>query len=250
MIRGLAAAGCAHGARVVLEKPFGRDLRSALELDRTLHEFFPESSIFRIDHYLGKEPVQNLLYFRFANRFLEPIWNRDHVERFEITMAESFGIKGRGRLYEELGAIRDVVQNHLLQVAALLLMEPPVGHEPEAIRDAKSQAFLAMRPIDPAEVIRGQYEGYRQEPDVSPESDVETFVALRLHVDSWRWAGVPVYIRAGKKLAVTATEVFVSLETSAARRVRRRGRIGAEPRPVPAEPRRRHRARRPRQTAG
>jgi glucose-6-phosphate 1-dehydrogenase len=212
VIRGLAASGCADGARVVLEKPFGRDLHSALELDAVLHRHFDESSIFRIDHYLGKEPVQNLLYFRFANSFLEPIWNRSHVDRIEITMAEAFGIRGRGRLYEELGAIRDVVQNHLLQVAALLLMEPPVGHEPEAIRDAKAQAFHAMRPIDRAEVIRGQYEGYRQEPDVSPESDVETYAALRLHVDSWRWAGVPIYIRAGKKLAMTATEVFVSLE--------------------------------------
>ena len=208
--RGLATVGAGE-PRVVLEKPFGRDLASAIELDRVLHQFFPESAIFRIDHYLGKEPVQNLLYFRFANRFLEPIWNRDHVERVEITMAESFGVKGRGRLYEELGAVRDVVQNHLLQVAALLLMEPPVGHEPEAIRDAKTQAFHAMRPLDPAEVIRGQFAGYRQESGVAPDSDVETFVALRVHVDSWRWAGVPVYIRAGKMLKTTATEVFVAL---------------------------------------
>ena len=210
VVRGLATCG-AGGARVVLEKPFGRDLASAVELDRVIHEFLPESAIFRIDHYLGKEPVQNLLYFRFANRFLEPIWNRDHVDRVEITMAESFGIKGRGRLYEELGAVRDVVQNHLLQVAALLLMDPPVGHEPEAIRDAKNQAFNAMRPIDPAEVVRGQFAGYRDENGVSADSDVETFVALRLHVDSWRWAGVPVYIRTGKMLKTTATEVFVAL---------------------------------------
>ena len=211
VVRGLATLG-AEDARVVLEKPFGRDLASAVELDRVIHQFFPESSIFRIDHYLGKEPVQNLLYFRFANRFLEPIWNREHVERVEITMAESFGVKGRGRLYEELGAVRDVVQNHLLQVAALLLMEPPVGHEPEAIRDAKTQAFNAMRPIDPAEVIRGQFVGYRDENGVAPDSDVETFVALRLHVDSWRWADVPVYIRTGKMLKSTATEVFVALK--------------------------------------
>ena len=212
VIRGLANSGCADGARVVLEKPFGRDSASAHELDGVLHEFFPEGSIFRIDHYLGKEPVQNLLYFRFANRFLEPIWNRDHVDRIEITMAEAAGVRSRGRLYEELGAISDVVQNHLIQVAALLLMEPPVGHEPEAIRDAKGQAFSAMRPIDPAEIVRGQYEGYRRETGVSPDSTVETYVALRLHVDSWRWAGVPIYIRTGKKLAVTATEVFVALK--------------------------------------
>jgi glucose-6-phosphate 1-dehydrogenase len=212
VVRGLAYAGAADNARVILEKPFGRDTASAIELDTVLHEFFPESSVFRIDHYLGKEPVQNLLYFRFANRFLEPIWNRDHVDRIEITMFEKIGIKGRGRLYEELGAIRDVVQNHLLQVAAFLLMEPPVGHDPEAIRDAKGQAFNAMRPIDPSEIVRGQFDGYRREPGVSPESNVETFAAIRLHVDSWRWAGVPIYIRAGKALAVTATEVFVALK--------------------------------------
>lgn len=212
VIKGLAQSGCGDGARVIVEKPFGRDVASAIELDRVLHEHFAESAIFRIDHYLGKEPVQNLIYFRFANRFLEPIWNRDHIERIEITMAEAFGVKGRGRLYEELGAIRDVVQNHLLQVAALLLMEPPVGNDPEAIRDAKGQAFAAMRPIDPAEIVRGQFEGYRQEPGVAPDSDVETYVAIRLHVDSWRWAGVPIYIRAGKSLAVTATEVFVTLK--------------------------------------
>ena len=210
VVRGLATLGM-KAARVVLEKPFGRDFASAIELDRVLHQYFPESSIFRIDHYLGKEPVQNLLYFRFANRFLEPIWNREHVDRVEITMAESFGVKGRGRLYEELGAVRDVVQNHLLQMAALLLMDPPVGHESEAIRDAKTQAFNAMRPIDPAEVVRGQYIGYCNDDGVAPDSNVETFVALRLHVDSWRWAGVPVYIRAGKMLETTATEVFVPL---------------------------------------
>jgi glucose-6-phosphate 1-dehydrogenase len=212
VVRGLAHSGSADQARVILEKPFGRDTASALELDRVLHEFFPEASIFRIDHYLGKEPVQNLLYFRFANRFLEPIWNRAHVARIEVTMFETMGIKGRGRLYEELGAIRDVVQNHLLQVIALLLMEPPVGHDPEAIRDAKSQAFRAMRPIDPAEVIRGQFEGYRREAGVAPDSNVETYAAIRLHVDSWRWAGVPIYIRAGKALATAATEVFVVLK--------------------------------------
>jgi glucose-6-phosphate 1-dehydrogenase len=212
VIQGLAKAGAAKGARVLVEKPFGRDLASAQELDLVLHAHFRERAIFRIDHYLGKEPVQNLVYFRFANSFLEPVWNRDHVERIEITMAENFGIRGRGRLYDELGTIRDVVQNHLLQIAALLLMEPPVGRDPEALRDAKGLAFKAMRPLDPAEVVRGQFAGYRQEPDVAPDSDMETFVALRLHVDSWRWSGVPIYIRAGKCLPVTATEVFVVLK--------------------------------------
>jgi glucose-6-phosphate 1-dehydrogenase len=212
VILGLGHAGAADGARVVVEKPFGRDLESAKDLDRILHEVFPEGAIFRIDHYLGKEPVQNLLYFRFANTFLEPIWNRDAVARIEITMAESFGVKGRGRLYEELGAIRDVVQNHLLQVAALLLMEPPVGHDPESIRDAKGQAFKAMRPLQAQDIIRGQFTGYKQEPGVAPDSNVETYAALQLCVDSWRWAGVPIYIRTGKCLAVTSTEVFVALK--------------------------------------
>jgi glucose-6-phosphate 1-dehydrogenase len=212
VVQGLAAAGAADGARVMVEKPFGRDLASARELDLVLHKHFRERAIFRIDHYLGKEPVQNLVYFRFANSFLEPVWNRDHVERIEITMAEKFGIRNRGRLYDELGAIRDVVQNHLLQIAALLLMEPPAGYDPEAIRDAKGQAFRAMRELDPAEVVRGQFDGYRQEAGVAPDSDVETFAAMRLHVDSWRWAGVPIYIRTGKCLPVTATEVFVQLK--------------------------------------
>jgi glucose-6-phosphate 1-dehydrogenase len=212
VIRGLAEHGCAEQARVVVEKPFGRDLASARELDRVLHERFPERAIFRIDHFLGKEPVQNLLYFRFANSFLEPVWNREHIERIEITMAESFGVKGRGRLYEELGAIRDVVQNHLLQIAALLLMDPPAGHDPEAIRDATGQAFRAMRPLDPSEVIRGQFQGYLDESGVAADSNVETYAAIRLHVDSWRWSGVPIYIRTGKCLPLTATEVFVTLK--------------------------------------
>jgi glucose-6-phosphate 1-dehydrogenase len=212
VIEGLAAVGCASGGRVILEKPFGRDQASARELDAVVLRHFPERDIFRIDHYLGKEPVQNLLYFRFANSFLEPIWHRGVIDRIEITMAEAKGVRGRGRLYEELGAIRDVVQNHLLQIAALLLMEPPVGQYAEAIRDAKGQAFKAMRPIDPAEVIRGQFEGYRREPGVAADSEVETYAALCLRVDSWRWAGVPIYIRTGKCLATSATEVFVALK--------------------------------------
>jgi glucose-6-phosphate 1-dehydrogenase len=212
VVTGLANAGCATNARVVIEKPFGRDLASAQELNSILHQFFPESSIFRIDHYLGKEPVQNLLYFRFANSFLEPIWNRNYVASIQITMAESFGVQGRGRFYEETGAIRDVVQNHLLQLTALLAMEAPIGHDAEAVRDAKARIFKAMLALDPANVVRGQYRGYRDEEGVAPDSQVETFAAVRLYVDTWRWAGVPFSIRTGKNLPVTATEVFVELK--------------------------------------
>jgi glucose-6-phosphate 1-dehydrogenase len=211
VVGGLEKAGVAKDARVVVEKPFGRDLPSAQELNQTLRQYFPESSIFRIDHYLGKEAVQNLLYFRFANSFPEAIWNRTNIRSVQITMAEEFGVGTRGRLYEELGAIRDVVQNHLLQVTALLAEDPPVNGTEEALRDERSRILRAMRPLDPSEVVRGQYRGYRQEDGVNAASTVETFAALRLHIDSWRWSGVPFYIRAGKRLPLSATEVRVEL---------------------------------------
>jgi glucose-6-phosphate 1-dehydrogenase len=212
--KGLAASNCNECARVVVEKPFGRDLRSAQELNRILHRCFPEPEIFRIDHYLGKEPVQNLVYFRFANSFLEPIWNRHYVQRVQITMAEAIGVEGRGRFYEDIGAIRDVIQNHLLEVAALLTMEPPADHQPDALRDAKRRAFDAMRPLSPSEVVRGQFRGYRKEKDVAPDSTVETFAAIRLHIDAPRWSEVPIYIRAGKRLPLTSTEIRVDLRPS------------------------------------
>jgi len=211
VIEHLAATSEDKNARIVVEKPFGRDLASARALNRTLHEHFPESSIFRIDHYLGKEAVQNLLYFRFANSFLEPVWNRNYVAGVQLTMAETIGVAGRGRFYEETGAIRDVIQNHLLQIIALLTMEPPVNAEGEALRDEKVKLLRAVRPCSPAQLVRGQFRGYREEPGVARDSKVETYAALVLYIDSWRWSGVPFYLRAGKRLPVTATEVVVEL---------------------------------------
>ena len=211
VVEGLHRSGCARGARVILEKPFGRDLPSAQALNGTLHTLFDESSIFRIDHYLGKEAVQNLVVFRFANTFLEPIWNRHYVESVQITMAESFGVQGRGSFYEEAGAIRDVIQNHMLQVVSFLAMEPPAATQGEAIRDEQVKVFRMIRPLSPDDLVRGQFRGYRQEDGVAPDSRVETFAAVRLAIDSWRWEGVPFFIRAGKCLATTTTEVLVKL---------------------------------------
>ncbi len=212
VITGLGGAGLADQARVIVEKPFGRDLDSARELNRVAKSVFAEDSIFRIDHFLGKEAIMNILYFRFANSFLEPIWNRNYVASVQITLAEDFGVKGRGGFYETAGCLRDVIENHLFQVVALLAMEPPAIRDFGAVHVEKAKVFQAMRPLKPDDLVRGQYAGYREEPDVARDSDVETFCALRLFIDSWRWQDVPWYLRSGKCLATTAHEVLVELK--------------------------------------
>ena len=212
VIEKLGTSGCGAGARVIIEKPFGHDLATSKMLNKVLHTVFDEQAVFRIDHYLGKETVLNLEYFRFANTFLEPIWNRNYVESVQITMAEQFGIKGRGAFYDEAGCIRDVVQNHMLQVVGMLAMEPPATTYRESVRDELVKVFRQIRPLKPADIVRGQFKGYLDEPGVARRSTKETFAALRLEVDAWRWHGVPFFIRAGKQMPVTVTEVMVELK--------------------------------------
>ena len=235
--------------RVIVEKPFGRDLASARELNRVARSVFPEDSIFRIDHFLGKEAIMNILYFRFANSFLEPIWNRNYVASVQVTLSEDFGVKDRGSFYETAGCLRDVIQNHLFQIVALLAMEPPAVRDFGAVHSEKAKVFEATRPLKPDDLVRGQYDGYRTEPNVADNSDVETFCALRLFIDSWRWEGVPWYLRSGKYLAETATEVLVELKPPPQRLFAdsapndRTGQLSA----IPALPQFRHRSRRSRQ---
>ncbi len=212
VVEQLGRSGCARGGRVVAEKPFGHDLASAQALNRSLLAVFPEQDVFRIDHYLGKEAVQNLLYFRFSNSLFEPVWNRNYIDSVQITMAESVGVEGRGSFYDQTGAVRDVIENHLLQVTACLAMDAPLGGHPEATRDEKARVLEAVTPLNPESVVRGQFRGYREEPGVAADSRVETFAAVRLQVDNWRWAGVPFYIRAGKCLPVSCTEVLVEFK--------------------------------------